>query len=311
LRDILNIDERYQDNRYRTEALSFDWNNTVFLADNINGEKRVFIEFDKAEIMGYLPIQVNGLDIKVSENNQISNSMLYLCIALADLQLEEAFLAFTSSIVLTIQKSTSNLETIKIIEEIIKRYTDFFSRKSTYSLSEIQEQGLFAELFELSNLINIYGEKAIKSWEGPEKRRRDFIFNDFEIEVKSTMKLSDTVTTVTSIKQLEPFDMPLYLHLHALEKSNTGIQIIDIIDRIIEKISSIQYKKMFLGKLFLLGIDKDTYEPKQSYRVVSSTKYVVDDSFPRIKSENIPVEVFEIKYKIDLKSIKGEMLNYD
>jgi hypothetical protein len=174
-------DIKYSDNRYRLEALPFEWNNPVFLSDNIKGNKSIYIEFHEDEIKDYVPLQINGLDIKVTANNQISSNMLYLNIALHDIVLEPAFLAFTSSIITNIQLCTSSLDSINTIENIIKKYTDFFSKKNINKITSIKEQGLFAELYELSYQIDKRGEECVKSWEGPEKRRRDFVFEYCDI----------------------------------------------------------------------------------------------------------------------------------
>lgn len=304
-------DIKYSDNRYRLEALPFEWNNPVFLSDNIKGNKSIYIEFHEDEIKDYVPLQINGLDIKVTANNQISSNMLYLNIALHDIVLEPAFLAFTSSIITNIQLCTSSLDSINTIENIIKKYTDFFSKKNINKITSIKEQGLFAELYELSYQIDKRGEECVKSWEGPEKRRRDFVFEDCDIEIKSTSKINDMTVTITSENQLEPSTNILYLHVYVLEKANTGFTIVDIINEIIVKLVSIHYQKMFIGKLFLLGIDPLTYETESKYKIVRITSYEVNESFPRVKKLHIPNEVFEITYKLDLKSIKGEPLNHD
>lgn len=307
LDQILKSNTSYTNKNYRIEALSVT-KNKIFISNNIEGKRQVLIEFHREELKDYSPIQINGLSISILENPLISINNIYLTIALIDLGLDEAFLAFTTSIVIRIQDSQSDYETIEKIERIFKEYLDFFTRKTEKCLSEIQEQGLFAELSELFTQVKSIGDSAVMYWEGPTKGRRDFVLDCKEVEIKSIIKINDKTVTITSENQLEPLDLPLYLHLYTLEKVNNGKTIIDLVNQIFTDLMTISSKKALLGKLFLLGVDIDTYISDNRYRVVEIISYNIDDNFPRIKKADIPAEVFDVKYKLDLKLIKGELI---
>ena len=103
--------------------------------------------------------------------------------------------------------------------------------------------------------------------------------------------------TVTGENQLEPTDIPLYLHVYSLEKITEGATVKTLYDSIIKQVLDVTYKKIFIGKLILIGVDAKTYNPLNAYRVIDIMRYVVDETFPRINSKNIPDEVYDVKYK--------------
>jgi|GEM_PF-6078398 len=295
----------YLNRNHRIEALLIS-KNSIFISNNIDGNRQIYIEFNPIDLRDYLPLQINGLSISIIEKLDLSVNSIYLVISLTDLSLDEAFLAFTTSIVLRIQDSISSLDTIMKIEKIFKAYLDFFSKKTSEVLTDIQEQGLFAELYELNNQMQLKSDDIVMNWEGPSMGRRDFVFDDYEIEIKSSIKLNDRTIMITSENQLEPLILPVYLHFYALEKINNGETIIDLSQSIMAKLTNINLKRIFIGKLFSLGIDIQTYIPHNRYRVVKIISYLIDENFPRIKKAHIPTEVFDIRYKLDLKSIKGD-----
>ena len=171
---MIKEDDTYEHDKYRIEALSYVAYNHMFLANNRAGYKQFYIEFAKGVLDNYKPLQINGLNVSIIKNSNLSEDKEYLSISLVDLKLEEAFLAFITSIAIRLHDAHDDFTSINVIENVFKMYLNFFDMRNETTLSEIQEQGLFAELYELYNQINEKRESVITSWEGPEKTEKRF-----------------------------------------------------------------------------------------------------------------------------------------
>ena len=86
-----------------------------------------------------------------------------------------------------------------------------FMKKSTRSLSESKEIGLFGELVILMAWLQAGGrpELIMNVWQGPQHGARDFVFRDgHAIEVKTSLSDKPFKAQIESIVQLDTFDFP-------------------------------------------------------------------------------------------------------
>ncbi|MCR4661151.1 MAG: PD-(D/E)XK motif protein [Clostridia bacterium] len=288
--------------------LSINSNNKLYFALNKDGKKTIFIEFPKHVLKNYNVPSISGMDIKKTDENFIDENCDYISIS-SNLDNEEVFYAFSSTLSENILDSRSDSKTIEKLEQTIKFYKDYFSN-SKKTLSQIEEQGLCGELLYLKKLIVEMGQDVIKNWQGPFKNKRDFVFEKRAIEVKTTINQLETSITISNENQLDPSNLDeLKLAVYVLERDENGpINVLNCIKDIDDIVVDVGLKKIFHSKIIALGVNVDSYEPKYCFTVQNLKTYTIDESFPSLKKGNIPSVVFNVSYKINLNSLDKYIL---
>ena len=213
-------------------------------------------------------------------------------------------MAFSASLAAGIKKSADYHETIAIFENTIDKYRKYFAGFSS-SLSEAEEQGLCGELLFLRKLISEYGSKAVKWWLGPDKNKRDFVLEDFSAEVKTTLGQKETVITVANENQLDNSGTArLILVVYVLEKNACGnVCVSGLIREISGMLTDVGDYQLFFRKLENAGIKQGVYTDKNIYTVQNSVKYLVNNNFPCIRKKDLPDQIFDVKYRLNLSTL--------
>lgn len=270
--------------------------------------KKVFIEFETKVIENYKLPEILGLKIKRAKATFIDENKAYIVVE-NEKESDEVFLAFISTLVDNIYNSKSDSQTIEQFEKTIKYYKEFFSNPNK-SLSNNEEQGLCGELLYLRDLIINNGENCVNNWLGPNKNKRDFVFDKKAVEVKSTLNQTETSITISNENQLDSKGLEqLSLAVYILEKDPNGIlNVTSCANEILKILTNVQYIKVFKSKLLQLGIDINQYKNRNSYTCQSIKIYNIDENFPCLRKNNIPSVVFNVSYKINLNSLDKYLL---
>ena len=271
----------------------------------IEGKKGVYIEFDAADLNGYKCPSVNGLVIEVKREPKISSAKSYLYVE-NNAGPQEIYMAFTNSLMDALAETTIPLGVIEAFENTIKDLRAYFSN-SKKPLSEKEEQGICAELLFLKEEVEKHGENAVLRWMGPEKNKRDFVFEDYSVEIKSTGGQIQSNVLITNENQLDPTypkDMKkLYLAVYVLEKNDNGFNVVSLAKGILDLLTSISIQHAFVAKLLMNRVDLEDYEPKASFTFQIKKQYLVSDDFPSIRKNNIPSAAFDVAYRLDLSQL--------
>ena len=201
------------------------------------GNESLLIMLDNAAASSFQSPKVSGIGFKIERNEKISKTYPFLKIFLAPgYEIQEAFEAFTVTLILRISKINDTSEVLDAVYELSKEYSNFFGKGGKTDLTENEEQGLFGELLVLRELLDRFGDGAINAWTGPDKNRHDFVFeSNNAIEVKTNLKQTMKKITVSNSVQL--FNTPnanLYLKLMVLEYNPSGITLGQLINDIYE-----------------------------------------------------------------------------
>lgn len=288
--------------------LSKNSNNKMYFGMDYTKNKKVYIEFDKGTLNNYECPEIVGMKIVITSAPYIDPSKIYLTV-LSEGNMDEVFFAFTSTLADNITDSMSNMSTIEKFENTLKFYKDYFSNLNN-SLSNMEEQGLCGELLYLEELIRKDGEKSVLYWLGPNKNKRDFVFENRACEVKSTLNQIETTITVSNENQLDPGNLEeLKLVVYTLEKDPNGnVDVVTCVKKILNLLNDIQYNKVFISKIIQIGINFHTYKVKNKYTIQSKKIYHVNEEFPSLKKSNIPNVIYDVKYKINLNSLNEFLL---
>lgn len=280
----------------------------------IDNEKLcIYLEFTKEVLVDLEIPKLNGMLIDVVSEPIIDENKKYILIR-NESQNEEIFEAFSSSMVDGLVNVTSYYDVYEVIKKVVKEYKDYFANPNK-SLSKQEEQGLCAELLELSHLISKMGQRVVINWQGPAKNKRDFVFEESAIEIKSTLSQENTSVLINNENQLDcnyPQSLKnLFLKVYVMEDSDSGININKCIEDVLSKISIISLKNIFLSSLLKLKIDPHTYVSKYQFTVQKQNVYIIDDNFPAITSKSIPNMIYDVSYRLKLDGLDQYLIEED
>lgn len=207
-----------------------------------------------------------------------------------------------------IASASSKIVDSDIVDEIFKRLNQWkrtLSENVYPNFSFLLEMGLFGELLCLNEkIIPIYGvNEAIKHWTGPDFKKQDFIMKDKILEVKTYVPTHRKSIKISSIEQLYfNREVPLYINAIALQKSEFGLTIENLIDSVLKNSDLIvESENLFELKLINYGYFQELHRERlNSFKILGNEIYFVDENFPRIKPEFIPSGILSINYEIDL-----------
>ena len=267
-----------------------------------DGEKKyVYLEFEPYALASFKCPKAKGLEISVVDMPQITDGSKFVRISNIDNK-DEVFLAFCSTLYDGLKESQTFFDVTETLEKTIKYYKSYFSNPNK-PLTDEEEQGLYCELLYLEDLINKEGQNVIKCWEGPNKNKRDFVFENKSVEIKSTTTQIATSVRISNELQLDPSypnNINLFLKVYVLEKVEEGDSLSQVAKRIEQLLVDVELRKNFLQKLLMDKVDLNLYEDTYFYSVQQEHLYRVDSNFPSINKSNIDNRIFKVEYYINL-----------
>lgn len=197
--------------------------------------------------------------------------------------------------------SVNNID--KLLNTILVKWKKFFDNESSSVMQEIEQQGLYAELLLLENLIKIKGPAVLYCWSGCEGETHDFYIDKNALEVKSSSRKEQNMIKISSEYQLDNVGVSgkLYLIFMQLRKSIVdGEKLPEIVERIQNLLDDVTTNE-FNDKLFKYGYlvqCKELYNYK--FSLLEDSYYNVTDGFPRIIASNVQQGLSCINYTISL-----------
>lgn len=277
--------------------------NNVFISNTYKLERSFSIEFNRAVLQDYSPQKVQGLKIVVKDNPKISHDKTYLIVSNQDFDNDEAFIGFSVTVFNAIEGSASEIEVLRSFENVLKNYNQYF--KFARNISKQEEQGLLAELLYLNELLTQVGDSAVQYWFGLERNKRDFIIDNKGIEIKSTRNQEQDILHISNENQLDQGNLDqLLLKLYIFDENSSGLDLSLVIKDTYDRINAAEYKKMFISKINMHGIDPFNYESNNRFYLEKVKTYIINDAFPKITKGSIPSNAFDVKYKLNVSGIK-------
>jgi hypothetical protein len=248
-------------------------------------------------------------DISVDVVEVADEAIRVLVIKLEDLQNQDVFLKLCIDLIEHVKMSEQSLDTFHVICGRLKKWQALLSSRARNLLSANEIQGLYAELYFLSEILESkrHCESVlIQSWKGPEKTQHDFIVDDMAIEVKSITGDQRTKIRITSEDQLDTHLEMLYLRVYFLSHvQNGGESLNAITSRISSHLTSRENRELFEQKLEIAGyIDIKDYDSPE-FRVKDCRTFLTRDDFPRITRKVLPEGIEAVAYDLVLASIDG------
>ena len=155
-------------------------------------------------------------------------------------------------------------------------------------------------------IIPEYGPtRSIEAWSGTDKTRKDFSIDNTWYEIK-TIDVGKPTVKITSIEQLDSSTEGTLavFYFVLMAPSFNGVNLNSLAESIITMFSSLQDKDVFISKLNKAGYFPNTDYEEYVYDVKDLTEYCVNNSFPRLKKDSIPVAVASASYELFLSELE-------
>jgi hypothetical protein len=185
----------------------------------------------------------------------------------------------------------------------IEKWQQFLDQLDADRLSEPAQQGLFAELwFLLEVLFPEAGVgRAVEAWAGPMKLAKDFQFPGLAFEVKASSAKQHTRFTISNEQQLEARGADrLILCGILLERVVAGgSSLPELVDGVRAALTTPQARTLFAERLLEAGyLDSDASGYSLRFSLRSLRFFDVKGDFPRIVESDLRKGVGDVRYSI-------------
>lgn len=243
-------------------------------------------------------IEINHYKMPANEKSMV--------LSLIDNSYLKEFCIFCNDLI----KSTSRLSkyTNKGYETLCNIYFTWQRMFKSQSglMDENEIKGMLGELLFLKNdMFPIWGiSTSLSSWSGPDSSKKDFSLGTTWYEVK-TIDCGKNTVVISSLEQLDS-TVDGILVVYQVEKMTSeynGLTINKVTNDIINMITSLHDKEMFLDKLNKAGYNYSELYDDFVYDVKKQTKYRVDESFPKITKGSVHKAIAKATYEITISDI--------
>lgn len=169
----------------------------------------------------------------------------------------------------------------------------------------------YSVVAELLTYLNLLREGCSVAWKGPSAASHDLQSEDFDAEVKATLKRYGYHVNISGQFQLQDQNEKLYLYFCRLEPHPNGASIDDVV-RVLSKTYEIPADQLN-SKLAALGYEPGARARREGYALQEMRRYTVNSRFPRITPEMLkegeyPAGVVKISYEVDLADVPCDIM---
>ncbi len=245
-------------------------------------------------------------DIKVEFRRDDNNSDFLLSISLVNPLFTDIFSTVCEDLIHALGNVNDEKMIIAELLNRLEKWILLFDLALTEGLSDEAQRGLFGEIFFIRKWLKndkATNSKVLVAWLGPEMGIRDFQFDNWAIEVKTTKGNNHQKVHISSERQLDTSklnDLFLYhLSLEALQASGETLnQLVEDIRSILS--SDIASLSKFNGLLLSAGYFSQHLHQYDDigYGIRQENTYKVANQFPRIEEKDLRDGVGDVKYSI-------------
>lgn len=259
------------------------------------------VEINISSFANLQEIQVNILpDI----NQKGKNTLLF---KLINNQHKDIFAVLSEDLISSISEETNEKKLVSALLNRFEKWKSLFNKFALQGLTPDEQRGLFGELFFLRKYLQHKSDfqNVLNTWVGASKEIRDFQFNDWALEVKTTIGNNHQKIHISSERQLDSTHLEtLFLYHLSLEKTQESgeslPQIILSIQEILQG-DTISINR-FRAKLYEVGYfeQQENLYSSIGYHVRQGNYYKVEGDFPRLQENELRNGVGDVKYSIIL-----------
>jgi hypothetical protein len=266
----------------------------------------IALSFDKSIRIDVSPFSnLRDLQVVLTHDNSFINNNL-LVIKLLHYQSRDVFAVVCENMIQSVLLPRSEKYVVRTIINQLEKWQALFEKLKGEGLMLPEQHGLYGELHFLQKIIARQDAvAALNSWVGTDMEVRDFQYNDWAVEVKTTAGNNHQKVKVSSERQLdETLLKNLFLfHLSVEAAKKNGESLNEKVNSIRETLrDNVSVLNVFNNKLLDVGyFEKHTHLYEETcYQIRNESYYKIDGKFPRIKENEIRDGVGDVKYSIIL-----------
>lgn len=247
--------------------------------------------------------------IRISQGFE-SATVYWTCFDLVLPEARNVFFTFCNNLIETINGILDEKKALELLKRRYITWKTMFKKDSGSKASREVIQGLYGELYYLHKyMIPKYGvDRSIQSWSGPDAKSKDFSIDNEWYEIK-TIGANAPKVHISSLAQLSsttPGHLVVIRAEAMSEAFNTGESCIgDLLKKVLAQITSEATEAFFLSKISSFGLDITDEAVLAQFDIKSVDTYKVDDSFPRLKEDDVKYEeMCDIEYSLIVASLK-------
>lgn len=256
------------------------------------------------------PVLPSTVGIRVGVQSSGAAEATFLTFTSMSPAMDLIFLSFARFVVdrsIGADTSTRAVQEVSAAHEAFREYME-----TERALSPEKTRGLLAELLVLRALIESGAPpvEALMSWRGPFSESKDFILaTNQAIEVKSA-PFNATSVRVSSLEQLDPNRLNLYLAVVRLESAAESTENARTLGEHIEDLYSIIGAaggdiQVLRSGLSAYGLsDLDTAALGMAFVSNPPELFSVQDDFPKLTPNDVPNGISSASYAIELSKIQ-------
>ena len=244
-----------------------------------------------------------GISFTMAKTGQEQDGFISCVLSSASYDQNDVFTVFVEDV---IEALLSCRDQNSYSDALIKRtdkWKNFFLKKNSDLLSEIEAQGLFGEVCFMNEMISDGIPNIEKMWAGPLKKAQDFQSKNLAVEIKTTGASTIDLVRIANPAQLDDRDIAhLYLCVYRIEEDDVNGTTLPGLITEVENGISVNEKNEMESKLFTYvynSVDQDHYTKKYIFR--EKKVFSVNDDFPKLSRKMIPAEITDVKYTLHLK----------
>ena len=275
-----------------------------FRARSEKGNYMLVLKGDELPETQRLPV-LSGLEIDLHHSKHGPDE---LRLELLEAEQKSIFRALVADILLATRDMSSgdNSAGAKRVITRIERWQDLLKRRRNQVLSRQAIIGLFGELKFLKERVlpRMQPTEAATAWRGPHGEEQDFAIGGWIIEIKTQLSTADQFLKISSEAQLDTSSGPIVVCHQTLASAPSDDSDALTLNAIVAKIRSDLFKSgasaldLFEAGLISAGYETRPDYDQESWKLVRSSFYEVEDGFPRLIPANMPSGIQRITYRI-------------
>jgi Putative PD-(D/E)XK family member, (DUF4420) len=298
--------EMHSDAQRRVDKSVYD----IFWIKDYQSNYGLLIKFAEGYAGVAAKVHLRGLSII----ERVDSGILEVYLMLKNFEDLELFTTLCGDLLTSANSCGTSDKLFATIMGRISRWQLFLSLTASFTLSKTIQMGLFTELNFVVKLAPHIGiDLAIQNWTGPEMDKKDFSTHNCFVEVKSLISSKGPFVHISSLHQLDATVKPLYLVTYHMSINESGFSIESIINEILELVGSNEdLADAFTYKLARYGYVEGITEPPFCKWIIDLMEvYDVSNTFPKITADNIPGQIIDVNYQIDLARCQEFIINFD
>ena len=286
---------------YSSLRISAESKPELFLACDKSGDRFLILHVPAETKISCSTVVLRNLSIEWHPD------IRFVIIGLRNIRYADLFSDLTLALYNRIYNSTDQHWYTNEFISSFHRWADFFDDAST-ALSENTIKGLFGEMtvlkWLLENSDQLPVNTTLRSWQGPYNRAQDFIFPEYNLEVKTKERAETTVNISGEFQLMPEREKGLHICVVDVTLNDKGMTIADLMNELSLQIRAMNGDvEIFIETLARAGLNFVIAANYEGFRWNTISLTFFDcclPGFPKITAEHLPDAISRVKYNLNV-----------